>query len=136
MVGTLASRVTGLLRGALFVQLFSPAVTDAFNVALRVPNLFRELLAEGALTSAFVPAYKALPRDDAKRLAGALFSLLLVANAVLLLVAVWAAPVIVDLLVADDAQIDVSLTVALTRAVFPLLGALSFSALAMGVLNA
>lgn len=136
MVGTLASRVTGLLRGALFVQLFSPAVTDAFNVALRVPNLFRELLAEGALTSAFVPAYKALPRDEAKRLAGALFSLLLVANAVLLLVAVWAAPGIVDLLVADDAQIDVPLTIALTRAVFPLLGALSFSALAMGVLNA
>lgn len=136
MIGTFASRVTGLLRNSLLVQLFSPTVTDAFNVALRVPNLFRELLAEGALTNSFIPAYKTLPPEEAKRLASALFSLLLVVNALLLLLAVWAAPLVVDLLLVPNSNVDRALTVALTRAVFPFLGAISFAALAMGILNA
>ena len=136
MIGTLASRVTGLLRSSLLNQLFTPTVTDAFNVALRFPNLFRELLAEGALTNAFVPLYKRLPPADAKRFSGALLSLLVVVNALLLLVAVWAAPAVVELLLASNSNVDRALTVTLTRAVFPVLGALSFSALAMGILNA
>ncbi len=136
MIGTLASRVTGLLRSSLLNQLFTPTVTDAFNVALRLPNLFRELLAEGALTNAFVPIYKRLPAAEAKRLAGALLSLLFVVNALLLLIAVWAAPAVVSFLLAKDSEVDLVLTVTLTRAVFPVLGALSFSALAMGILNA
>ena len=136
MLGTLASRVTGLLRNSLFVQLFSVEITDAFNLALRIPNLFRELLAEGALINSFVPAYKALPPDEAKRLSSALLSLLIVVNALLLLLAVWAAPWVVGLLVADPGKVNVPLTIALTRAVFPVLGAISFSALAMGILNA
>lgn len=136
MIGTLASRVTGLLRSSLLSQLFSPTVTDAFNVALRLPNLFRELLAEGALTNAFVPIYKGLPAAEAKRLSGALLSLLVVVNALLLLVAVWAAPGVVQFLLAENSSVDVALTISLTRAVFPVLAALSFSALAMGILNA
>lgn len=136
MLGTLASRVTGLLRQSLLVQLFSPAVTDAFNVALRIPNLFRELLAEGALTNAFIPAYKSLPPDEAKQLSGALFSLLLLINALLLLLAVWAAPLIVRVLLAENSTVDEALTITLTRALFPFLGAISFAALAMGLLNA
>ncbi len=136
MFGTLASRVTGLLRGSLLVQLFDPTVTDAFNIALRVPTLFRELLAEGALTNSFVPAYRALPPDEAKRLVSALFSLLLVVNALLQLVAVWAAPAVVGLLIAENSTIDVPLTIAMTRAIFPFLAAISFAALAMGILNA
>ncbi len=136
MIGTLASRVTGLLRGSLLVQLFNPTVTDAFNIALRVPNLFRELLAEGALTNSFVPAYRSLPPDEAKRLVSALFSLLLVVNAFLQLAAVWAAPTVVGWLVAENSAVDVPLTVAMTRALFPFLAAISFAALAMGILNA
>ena len=136
MIGTLASRVTGLLRQSLLVQLFSTEVTDAFLIALKIPNLFRELLAEGALINSFVPAYKALPPADAKRLSGALLSLLVVLNGLLLLLAVWTAPVIVNLLVSDPDTINVPLTISLTRAVFPFLSAISFSALAMGILNA
>ena len=136
MVGTLASRVSGLVRGSLLVQLFDPTVTDAFNIALRVPTLFRELLAEGALTNSFIPAYRALPPAEAKRLVSALFSLLLVVNALLQLVAVWAAPTVVGWLVAENSSIDVPLTVAMTRALFPFLAAISFAALAMGILNA
>ncbi|ADI16056.1 murein biosynthesis integral membrane protein MurJ [Truepera radiovictrix] len=137
MIGTLASRVTGLLKQSLLVQLFDRSVTDAFNVALRVPNLFRELLAEGALTNAFVPVYKGLGAAEARRLSGALLSLLLFVNALLVLLAVWAAPWLVTrLLVAPDTPLDVPLIITLTRIVFPVLAALSFSALAMGVLNA
>ena len=136
MIGTLASRVTGLVRGSLLVQLFDPTVTDAFNIALKVPTLFRELLAEGALTNSFIPAYRALPPDEAKRLVSALFSLLLVVNAMLQLALVWAAPTVVGWLVAESNKIDVPLTIAMTRAVFPFLAAISFAALAMGILNA
>ena len=136
MIGTLASRVTGLLRQALLNQLFNVEVTDAFIIAQKIPNLFRELLAEGALINSFVPAYKALLPAEAKRLSGALLSLLVVLNGLLLLLAVWAAPAIVGLLVANPDKINVPLTISLTRAVFPFLAAISFSALAMGILNA
>ncbi len=136
MGGTLGSRVTGLLRVALFNQLYTPAVTDALNVALKVPNLFRELLAEGALTNSFVPVYKGLEEEDAKGLSGALLSLLFLVNTLLVLLAVWAAPWIVGLLLQDNANVDYALTLRLTRTVFPFLAAISFSALAMGILQA
>lgn len=136
MIGTLGSRVTGLVRNALLVQLFSKEITDAFITAFRVPNLFRELLAEGALTNAFVPIYKDLNREEGRKLSGAVFALLLLINALLLVVVVLAAPIIVNWLIADKANVNYDLAVQLTRVVFPFLAALSFSALAMGILQA
>lgn len=136
MMGTLASRITGLVRSALLVQLFSPTITDAFNVAQKLPNLFRELLAEGALTNSFIPAYAALDKQEAKKLSGALFSLLCLVNGLLLLLAYGAAPFLVDVLLVPGSAIDRELTISLTRAVFPFLAAISLSALAMGILNA
>ena len=57
---TLASRVTGLLRETLMAALFgASALTDAFNVAFRIPNLFRRMFAEGAFSQAFVPVLAA-----------------------------------------------------------------------------
>src|SRR5690242_11759232 len=54
---TLASRVTGLVRDLLMAAVFgATALTDAFNVAFRIPNLFRRLFGEGAFSQAFVPA--------------------------------------------------------------------------------
>ena len=53
---TLASRVTGLVREQLMAAAFgASAITDAFNVAFRIPNLLRRLFAEGAFSQAFVP---------------------------------------------------------------------------------
>ena len=53
---TLASRVTGLVRDLLMAATFgATALTDAFNVAFRIPNLFRRLFGEGAFSQAFVP---------------------------------------------------------------------------------
>ena len=138
MVGTLASRLTGLLRNSLLNQLFDARVTDAFTVAWRVPNLFRELLAEGALSNSFVPVYARLRAsgEEAHRLAGALLSVLLLVNGVLVLVATLAAPWIVQLLLGEAGSVDADLAIRLTRAVFPFLFAVSLSAWAMGILQA
>lgn len=136
MGGTLASRVTGLLRNSLLNQLFDRTVTDAFSVALRVPNLFRELLAEGALTNSFIPVYKRLDPQDQRRFSGALLGLLLLVNGALVLAAVLAAPWVVRLLLGGAGSVDFDLAVRLTRAVFPFLAAVSLSAWAMGLLNA
>jgi len=136
MGGTLGSRLTGLLRNSLLNQLFDRTVTDAFTVALRVPNLFRELLAEGALSNSFVPVYARQDPREGRRLAGALLSLLVLVNGALILAATLAAPWIVRLLLGAEGSVDADLAVRLTRAVFPFLGAVSLSAWAMGILNA
>ena len=57
---TLVSRITGLVRELLIASTFgASAMTDAFNVAFRIPNLFRRLFAEGAFSQAFVPVLAA-----------------------------------------------------------------------------
>ena len=136
MIGTLASRVTGLVRNSLLAQFFPTGVIDAFVTAFKVPNLFRELLAEGALTNSFIPVYKGLAPTEQRRLSGALLALLTVANGVLMLGVFLAAPLLARLLISDAGNVDVQLTTELIRIVFPFLPAISFSALAMGILNA
>jgi putative peptidoglycan lipid II flippase len=136
MGGTLASRISGLLREVLLVALFPVRATDAFRIAWTVPNLFRELLAEGALTNAFIPIYQRLRGADRRDFAGAMLSVLLLANAVLLALAILTAPWVVELLLARDANVDRELAVLLLRLTFPVLAMISVSALAMGVLNA
>jgi putative peptidoglycan lipid II flippase len=70
---TFLSRVTGLARDAALSRVFGvSALTDAFWFAFLIPNLFRRLFGEGALSAAFLPAYTQLDRDDpatARRLA-------------------------------------------------------------------
>src|ERR1035437_11053660 len=57
---TLVSRITGLVRELLIASTFGAnALTDAFNVAFRIPNLFRRFFAEGAFAQAFVPVLAA-----------------------------------------------------------------------------
>ena len=136
MGGTLASRVTGLLREMLLVALFPVRASDAFRLAWTVPNLFRELLAEGALTNAFIPLYQRLRGPERRVFAGAMLAVLALANGLVLALALLAAPWIVELLLARDANVDRELAVQLVRLTFPVLFAISLSALAMGVLNA
>jgi putative peptidoglycan lipid II flippase len=65
---TLVSRVTGLVRDAALASVFGvSAYTDAFNFAFQIPNLFRRLFGEGAISAAFVPRYTELVRDDPER---------------------------------------------------------------------
>ncbi len=136
MGGTLASRASGLLREVLLVALFPVRASDAFRLAWTVPNLFRELLAEGALTNAFIPLYQRLRGEDRRAFAGAMLSVLALANGLVLALALMAAPWIVELLLAPQSNVDRELAVQLVRLTFPVLLAISLSALAMGVLNA
>ncbi len=144
MSGTLSSRVLGLLRQTLFNSLFvNTKITDAFNVAFTVPNLFRELLAEGALSNSIIPVYKSLDSSQRKAFTSSLLAVLLGVNALVVGLAALFAPQIVALLQASSAltgakvsSIDTELAVFLTRLCMPFLMGISLSALVMGILNA
>ena len=142
MSGTLSSRVLGLLRQAL-LNGFAPKLLDAFNVASTIPNLFRELLAEGALSNSIIPVYKNLEPSERKAFASSLLGVLLIVNALIVGLAIIFAPQIVDLLQissvfsgAKNNVLDRNLTVFLARLSMPFLMGISLSALVMGLLNA
>ncbi len=137
------SRITGLLRESIMARLFGAGLTyDAFMLGFRIPNLTRDLFAEGALSSAFVPIFTEYltrrTREEAARLAN------LVATAIIMVVgAVCAAgmifaPVLVHLLAPGYAAVPgkFELAVEMTRIMFPFLLLVALAAQAMGVLNA
>ena len=139
---TLISRVTGLMRELLIASAFGAStMTDAFNVAFRIPNLFRRLFAEGAFSQAFVPVLAASRQqqgDEAThRLIDQVASLLLVALVLTSLLGVVGAPVLVWLMASGLQQSAESFDVAvvLTRYMFPYIAFMSMVALAAGVLN-
>ena len=139
---TLASRITGLVRELLMASMFgASALTDAFNVAWRIPNLFRRLFAEGAFSQAFVPvlaASKARDGDDATRaLVGRVATVLFWVLALTCLVGVVGAPWLVWAM-ASGLQQDAhgfDAAVIMSRWMFPYIAFMSLVALAAGVLN-
>lgn len=138
---TMASRVLGLLRDQLFAILIGAnRFSDAFVVAFRIPNLLRDLFAEGALSSAFVPAFADAHRNRgqaaAYRLANAVVALVLVVVGALVLVGVLAARPLVDAIAPGYAGDQAALAAFLTRIMMPFLLLVSLSAAAMGMLNA
>lgn len=139
---TLASRVTGLARDLIMASMFGAnALTDAFNVAFRIPNLFRRLFAEGAFSQAFVPvlaAAKAQHGEDATRqLIAHVATVLAWVLLVTCVVGVVGAPVLVWLLASGLRQSPESFdaAVVMTRWMFPYIGFMSMVALSSGVLN-
>lgn len=139
---TLASRITGLARELLVAAAFgASAMTDAFNVAFRIPNLFRRLFAEGAFSQAFVPvlaASKARHGEGAtKLLVDKVATLLACALLLTCIVGVIASPLLVWAMASglqkDPAGYDAA--VFMTRFMFPYIGFMSMVALASGVLN-
>ncbi|MDR1045327.1 MAG: murein biosynthesis integral membrane protein MurJ [Candidatus Adiutrix sp.] len=139
---TLLSRLAGLGRDLATSYFFgTSAAAAAFVVAFRIPNLFRRLLAEGALTVAFVPVFTQTLQAGGPREAGALFrrmfTLLALALALLSLLGLVFAPQIVALM-APGFQQDPEkfrLTVFLTRILFPYIFFMGLGALFMGALN-
>src|SRR5262245_51717912 len=117
------------------------AMTDAFNVAFRIPNLFRRLFAEGAFSQAFVPALahtKEREGDAATRsLIDAVATILAWALLVTCLVGVLGAPLLVWALASgfkqDPRGFEAAVT--MTRWMFPYIGCMSLVALAAGILN-
>ncbi len=139
---TLISRITGLMRELLIASTFgASALTDAFNVAFRIPNLFRRLFAEGAFSQAFVPVLAASRQQHGDEATHELISQVatLLAWALFLtsVVGVLAAPWLVWAMASGLQQSSQGFEVAvvLTRWMFPYIAFMSLVALAAGVLN-
>jgi putative peptidoglycan lipid II flippase len=136
------SRITGLVREMVMARFFGAgAVYDAFLLGFRIPNLTRNLFAEGALSSAFVPVFTGYLATKGKREAAALSNvvataLIVAVGAVCVLGAVFS-PELVRLMAPGFDQVPgkFELTVRLTRIMFPFLLLVALSAQAMGVLN-
>jgi putative peptidoglycan lipid II flippase len=142
-VATMISRVLGVGREMVMARYFGAGFfTDAFNIAYRVPNLFRDLFAEGALSSAFVPTFiRELNQGGPERawaLANRLVSTLLVVLGALALVFAFFAKGFVYILAAGyaDTPGKMELTIQMTRILSPFLLFIALAAVAMGMLNA
>jgi putative peptidoglycan lipid II flippase len=140
-IGTALSRVAGLVRESIFAHFFGVGLaTDAFNVAFRMPNLLRDLFAETALSSAFVPvltAEKANGRDAQNRLASNILNVLALATGVLSLAGVFLAPALARGVAFGFGKVPgkIDLTADLTAVLFPFLLFVSLGAWAMSYLN-
>ena len=139
---TLVSRITGLARELLIASAFgASALTDAFNVAFRIPNLLRRLFAEGAFSQAFVPVLAACKQTEGeaatKRMIDHVASLLSLALLVTCVVGVIGAPALVWVMASGLSQNPegMNAAVVMTRWMFPYIGFMSLVALSAGILN-
>jgi putative peptidoglycan lipid II flippase len=142
-IGTLISRIMGLVRESVFAFLFGAGfATDAFNAAFRIPNLLRDLFAESALSAAFVPTFvENLNKKDRKevwRFASNMFNTMFLFIGLIVILGIIFSPWVVKLIAMGFAKIPgkQELTMTLTRIMFPFLLFVSLAAWAMGILNA
>ena len=139
---TLTSRLLGLVRDQVLAYLFGAGnAMDAFNVATRIPNLLRDLFAEGAMSAAFVPAFMRRltheGRAEAWRLGNQLLNALVVVTGAFVLAGMLFAEPLVRLLAGSYADVPgkLELTVFLTRLLLPFLTLVAVAAALMGMLN-
>ena len=141
-LAVLSSRVLGLVREMIFAGLFGAGRNlDAFLMAFRLPNLLRDLFAEGALSTAFITTFSkkiAVEGDQsAWRLANKVATLTAVFMSAITLLGIVFAPQLVDLLTWGSWSPDkTELTILLTRIMWPFMLMVSLAALVMGMLNA
>jgi putative peptidoglycan lipid II flippase len=140
-VATFCSRILGLVREQIMAAYFGAGgLTDAFLVAYRIPNLLRDLLAEGAFSSAFVPTFTEANQESQQEGRALLWELFIILGTIttVLSVLIFAfAPELITLFapsfVADPEKYQI--TVTLTRIMCPFLFFISLAALFMGTLN-
>jgi putative peptidoglycan lipid II flippase len=142
-IATMISRILGLLREMVLARYFGAGLfTDAFNVAFRIPNLLRDLFSEGALSSAFIPAFIQHLTHEGKEqawlLANRVLSALLVFLGFFTLVIFFGAKGFVYLMAAGFASIPekFALTVQMTQVMSPFLLCIALASVGMGLLNA
>jgi putative peptidoglycan lipid II flippase len=140
-LAVLCSRVLGLAREQIFAALFGGGrVMDAFTIAFRIPNLLRDLFAEGALSTAFVTVFSktAAVGDEtsAWRLANKIATLTAVTLSLITVLGILSAPWLVAALAPGFDPAKAALTVTLTRVMYPFILLVSLAALVMGMLNA
>src|SRR5262245_17778624 len=140
---TMTSRILGLVRDQVLASMFGAGnAMDAFNVAFRIPNLARDLFAEGAMSAAFVPEFMRQltvgGKQSAWRLGSNVMNGLLVVTGVLGISGLVFARPLVDLFAGQYAAVPgkLELTILLTRLMLPFLTCVAVAAAVMGMLNA
>jgi putative peptidoglycan lipid II flippase len=138
--GIMLSRLAGLVRQAAIAHyLGASAATDAFTVALKIPNFLQNLFGEGVLSAAFIPVYSRLvsrgEEKAADRVAGVFVSFLALIVAALVIVGVVFTPQILAITVAGLDDATMAMAIRFTRIIFPGVGLLVLYAWALGILN-
>jgi putative peptidoglycan lipid II flippase len=141
-IATLASRVLVLARETVLAALFGAGnEMDAFVVAFRIPNLVRDLFAEGAMSAAFVPTFTRhltlRGKEDAWRLGNHVINALIVATGAIVVTGFVFSRPLVAAYAGDYASVPgkLELTIKLTRVMLPFLTLAALAAAAMGMLN-
>ncbi|MCA1556955.1 MAG: murein biosynthesis integral membrane protein MurJ [Acidobacteria bacterium] len=139
-IAVMGSRVLGLVREQVFANYFGAGfVNDAFQVAFRVPNMLRDLFAEGALSVAFVKTFtdyiEKKNEEEAWKLASMVMNALAIVLSIISILGIILAPYIVSLIAPGFAPEKAALATTLTRIMFPFLLLVALAAVAMGVLN-
>ena len=141
-LATLTSRILGVARESVLASYFgASSAMDAYNVAFRIPNILRDLFAEGAMTAAFVPAFtrtiQERGREHAWRLGNLVLNALLVITGTLALVGIVFAAPITALIAPKFAAVPgkLELTTLLTQVMLPFLTTVAVAVAMMGMLN-
>jgi putative peptidoglycan lipid II flippase len=134
------SRGLGLVRDIVIAHLFGAgAAFDAYTIAFTIPHMLRRLLAEGALSSAFVPVYaETLTKrgtNAANRFASNLICVSLFFFPILVLIGILTAPYYIPFLADGFSGEKLSLTINLTRVTFSFIAFVGIAAIFMGILN-
>ncbi|HTY93552.1 MAG TPA: murein biosynthesis integral membrane protein MurJ [Steroidobacteraceae bacterium] len=140
-LAVMCSRVLGLAREQIFAALFGGGMLmDAFTIAFRIPNLLRDLFAEGALSTAFVTVFSRTTSREgdaaAFRLGNKITTLTVVALSAVTIVGIVFAPWVISQLAPGFDPAKQALTVTLARIMYPFILMVSLAALVMGMLNA
>ena len=141
-IATLTSRILGLVRDQVLAAFFGAGSDmDAFIVAFRIPNLVRDLFAEGAMSAAFVPTFTRRltidGKDQAWRLGNNLINALILVTGLLVVAGMIFAAPLVAAYARDFSRVPgkLELTITLTRVMLPFLTMVAVAAAAMGMLN-
>ncbi len=140
-LATLISRILGLIREMVLAKYFSVFATDAFFAAFRIPNLLRDLFAEGVLSAAFIPTFtdysQNKSKEEAWRLANIVLNFLMVILSGFTLIVLFGARFLVYALASGFSEIPgkIDLTVHLTQIMAPFLLIVALAAAVMGILN-
>jgi len=134
------SRIVGVVRETIFAHYLGNSVpAAAFKAAIRIPNFLQNLFGEGVLSASFIPVYAELigkgDREEADRLAGAVFGILSLLTSVLALAGALGAPLLIELIAPGFEGDARELTIRLVRILFPGVAFLVMSAWCLGILN-
>lgn len=142
-IATMASRILGLIRDQVLAYFFGAGdAMDAFRIAFRLPNVLRDLFAEGALSAALVPTLSrsvaAGDRAATWRLASNVINVLLLIAGIVSIAGIALAGPLVALYASGfrDVPGKIALTTRLTRVMFPFLAMVTTAAAMMAMLNA